>query len=82
MNKSKEIAAVPAQALRLMGQVLLGGLCGVGLLWTLTTAWPISRSYVHRVGDCIEAVSGTQPIVMVGLIVGTLTALFWQALKK
>ena len=80
MNKA--LTEVPGQTIQLAGQVLLGGLCGVGLLWTLTTLWPMSRRWVLRAGDFIETLSSNQPVVIVGLLAGMSAALIWRALRK
>jgi len=74
-SKSNETA-------QLLGRMVLGGLCGVGLMWTLTALWPPSQSYVRHFGTHLATLSRSQPVVLIGLLVGSVGTLLWQALKK
>ena len=85
MNKGKAAAGLGSaarQPLRLLVNAVLGGMCGVGFLWTLTAAWPPSRRYVLRFGDHLESWSHDYPTVVLGLLVGVIGALALQAMKK
>lgn len=84
MSKTRAAAFTntAADAARLLGRTLLGGLCGVGLVWTLTAAWPASKPIVQLAGDRIQSLTGDYPVVALGLLAGMGAALLWQALKR
>jgi hypothetical protein len=88
MNKAKgggasaAAGAFAGQLGQLLGRLVLGGLSGVGLVWTLTALWPPSRSYVRGFGHQLQLLSHDYPAVVLGLLGGTLVTLLWQSLRK
>ena len=84
MNKAKSsaIGSGAGHAATLLGRAVLGGLCGVGLVWTVTALWPPGHGYVRRFGHHIQLLARDYPIVLLGLMMGISAALLWQALRK
>jgi hypothetical protein len=85
MNKGKTSGAAGAmtgQAVTLGTQTVLGGLCGVGLVWTLNALWPPSRRLVDQFGDGMQNLAQDYPVVLLGLLIGVLGALTWNAVKR
>ena len=77
-------AAVGAagEAATLLGRVAMGGLCGVGLVWTISALWPTGRRFVRLFASQLENLSHNYPTVLLGLVVGIGATLVWQALRK
>jgi hypothetical protein len=84
MNKGKMagVGTTAGQTLHLLGRMLLGGLCGVGAVWTLSALWPPSRGVIHTFGNHFQALSREYPAVILGLLLGMVASLIWQAVKK
>lgn len=76
------LGMVGRSGLRVAGSTLVGALCGVGALWTLTILWPVSKGVVYGAGRQLEQLSGDHPVVMMGLLVGAGVALAVQALRN
>ncbi|MBM3456948.1 MAG: hypothetical protein FJX77_00215 [Armatimonadetes bacterium] len=67
---------------QMVGRAAVGGLCGVGFLWTLTAVWPVSRFGIHQLALQMERLSSGYPVVAVGLFVGIVAALLWQSVQQ
>ncbi len=81
-GKSSPLAPVAGSAVGVLQRVVLGALCGVGLVWTLTAVWPPCRSYVSGLGHHIGRFSIHNPVVLLGLLLGVFGSLLWSAVKK
>jgi hypothetical protein len=70
------------QLVELLQRVAFGGLCGVGLLWALTTLLPAAKGVVLQCGRELQRFSGHYPVATLGLLLGIIAALVWTAVKK
>jgi hypothetical protein len=81
-SKGHSITPVAGSLLTLAQRVVLGALCGVGLVWTVTALWTPSKSYVLGFGHHVSRFSVQYPVVLLGLMLGILVSLLWSAVKK
>lgn len=76
------VSGAANQAAVLAGRVAIGGLCGVGAVWTISALWPLGRRYVRLFASQLENLSHDYPTVLLGLVLGIGATLVWQALRK
>jgi hypothetical protein len=82
VNKGSGKGLPAGRALEVFQRLALGGLCGVGAVWTLTALWPVSRPFVRQFGYQVQKFAGAYPVVLLGLLLGVGGALLWQAFRK
>ncbi len=73
---------IAVQVVQSVGRAVVGGLCGVGLVWTLGAMWPASKPYIQALGNQIERLSGSYPTVAVGLIGGVMVTLLCHSVRR
>lgn len=76
------VSGMANDAAALLGRTAIGGLCGVGLVWTVSALWPMGRRYVRFFASQLENLSHDYPTVLLGLVLGIGATLVWQALRK
>jgi hypothetical protein len=80
--KSADLSGAAADAGRLLGRAVLGGLAGVGAVWVLTAFWPPSRHYLLQLHGPIQHLSSQYPTHTIGLVMGIFGVLLWQGVRK